>query len=140
MSATIVIIEDNLPDVVLLREALEEHGASYELTVIGDGEAALEYVASLPPGAPLPCLLILDLNLPKRDGIEVLRGIRESAALSRVRVVVLTTSDSPSEREMVEAIGVRAYFRKPVDLDSFMALGGVLKEICQEQAVGPVRG
>ncbi len=140
MSAAIVIIEDNAPDVVLLREALDEHGVSCELTVIGDGEAALDYVASPPAGAPLPCLLILDLNLPKRDGIEVLRGIRESAVLSRVRVVVLTTSDSPSEREMVEAIGVRAYLRKPVDLDSFMALGGLLKEICQEEAAGSARG
>lgn len=130
MKTSIVIIEDNLSDIVLLREALAEHGVDHEALVLEDGEEACRYFAADTLRGSLPCLIILDLNLPKRNGLEVLVALRKSA-FQHVPVVVLTTSDSPHEREAAEALGVRTYLRKPVDFDSFLSLGGILKEICR---------
>jgi CheY-like chemotaxis protein len=127
----ILIVEDNRSDVVLLRHALAEHGVRYEPTLIADGEEAIQFVTG-PPEGGLPSLVILDLNLPKRDGLEVLSAIRASDRLREVPVVILTTSDSPVEQERAERTGVRAYLRKPPDLESFLALGAVLRGICEE--------
>ncbi|MFN3323728.1 MAG: response regulator [Bryobacteraceae bacterium] len=132
MTPTIVIIEDNESDVVLLRHALDEQGLGYEPLVITDGDAALGYVFDPLAAGPLPRLIVLDLNLPKRDGLEVLRAIHASPALVEVPVLVFTTSDSPSEQQTAEAEGVRAYIRKPLDLDGFLLVGSLIREICEE--------
>ncbi len=135
MSSEILIVEDNNSDVVLLRIAFAEHGVDRSMKVLTDGEEAIQYVNATHPDGSLPCLIILDLNLPRRDGMEVLRTIRGSDRFRQVPVVILTTSDSPTERETAEQIGVRAYLRKPVDFDSFLALGKELKGICD--AISP---
>jgi CheY-like chemotaxis protein len=126
----IVLVEDNPSDVFLLRRALEEHGVNYTLAVIRDGEEALKYLGRLESQEEsTPDLLVLDLNLPRHDGIEVLTTCRESPCLRSVPVLVLTSSDSPKERERAEGLGVSAFVRKPITLDEFMAVGGRIRSL-----------
>src|SRR4029077_15364649 len=115
----ILVIEDNPTDVILLREALREHDVRCELDVRDDGEEAFEYFSSV-PAPSTPRLVILDLNLPKRDGIEVLTKYRSTPSLAAMPVVILTTSDSPREQHRAKALGVTAYLRKPADLIGFL--------------------
>lgn len=126
---TIFLAEDNPADVYLLREALAAC-TSDEITVVvaQDGEEALDFVGRRGPfeNAVRPDLIILDLNLPKSDGSDVLRGIRESNELRSVPVVILTSSDSPRDRAAAERLGANHYITKPSDLDAFLALGGQL--------------
>src|SRR5438270_5967132 len=88
--ARIVLIEDNAADVTLVRYALDSQQEPYRLDVLTDGEQALQFVREYASngGEPEPCVLLLDLHLPKNDGFEVLRAIRDAPALSNLRVVV----------------------------------------------------
>lgn len=124
----VLVVEDNRTDVTLLRLAFAEHGIDHELLVLDDGEKALDYVAKLDHGM-LPDLVIVDLNLPKRDGIEVLEKMRSTSALDQIPIVVFTTSDSPREKETIRRIGITAYIRKPTDLDGFLAVGGTIQKL-----------
>lgn len=127
-AARILVIEDNPTDVILLREALREHRVAYDLTVLEDGEAAIDHLSGVNP-ENAPALVILDLNLPKRDGIEVLERYRNTPELTGIPVVVLTTSDSPREQHRAQTLGVAAYLHKPTDLAGFMSLGGTIREL-----------
>lgn len=134
----ITLVEDNPSDVFLLRRALEEHGVSYTLQVVRDGEQALTYLNKLQHGdESAPDLLILDLNLPRHDGIEVLAGCRKSNSLQAVPIIVLTSSDSPKERERAEQLGVTDYVRKPIMLDDFMAVGGRIRRLLESRSAAP---
>jgi CheY-like chemotaxis protein len=126
---TIFLAEDNPADVYLLREALAAESADdIQVVVAQDGEEALDFVERRGAfrDAARPDLIILDLNLPKSDGSDVLRSIRESSELSSIPVVILTSSDSPRDRAAVERLGANHYITKPSDLDAFLALGGQL--------------
>ena len=125
----LLVVEDNPTDALLLRRALTEHGVDYEMVVVGDGEEAIEYLEQC-KGAK-PELIIVDLNLPKEDGIEVLKVYRGSPSFIETLMGILTSSDSPSERQRAEIIGVDAYLRKPIELDAFLALGGTLKKLLE---------
>src|ERR671911_1403628 len=93
----IVVIEDNPAETVLLRHALDEQGEPYVLEVLTDGESALEFVrAHCHECRPEPCLIVLDLHLPRYDGATVLRAIRCAPELAHVKVVVLTSMASPA--------------------------------------------
>lgn len=126
---TIFLAEDNPADVYLLKEALAaESSDDIEVVVAQDGEEALDFVERRGAfrDAAKPDLIILDLNLPKSDGSDVLRSIRESSELSAIPVVILTSSDSPRDRAAAERLGASHYITKPSDLDAFLALGGKL--------------
>jgi CheY-like chemotaxis protein len=123
-------VEDNDADRRLLALALHSQGIPIELHAAHDGEHALEILRTAADGEPcLPDLIILDLNLPKRSGHEVLAAIRQDKVLHRCRVVVLTSSDSPTDREQVEELGIVAYIRKPMGLDGFLNLGAELLKL-----------
>src|ERR1041385_4457938 len=94
----VLVIEDNETDVRLIKEALEKYAVRFELSVISDGQKALEHLKHIAE-SPTPQLIILDLNMPKHDGIEVLVQYRMTVALFDVPIVVLTSSDSPSDRQ-----------------------------------------
>ena len=121
----ILVAEDNPADVYLLREAMSLEGGDVELMIVSDGEQALDYVqrAGQFADAAVPHLVVLDLNLPKSDGSDVLRRIRETPEYSGVPVVVLTSSDSPKDRQTIEDLGASSFITKPSDLDEFLSLG-----------------
>ena len=130
----ILLVEDNTADVLLVREALAQHEVAPDLIVAGDGEQAIQFVNEVESrAAPYPDLVILDLNLPKRQGTEVLRRIRENDAWNRVPVVVLTSSDAPQDRDESTKLGVNLYVLKPGDLAEFLEIGAMLKSILQRQ-------
>jgi DNA-binding response OmpR family regulator len=127
----IIVVEDNPADTLLLRHALDQQPEAYALQVLQDGESALKYVRDhCAQGRPEPCLIILDLHLPKYDGATVLRAIRSHPELASVRVVVLTTMGSPAEKEEVLALGVELYRIKPTNWDEMVELGQQLIDIC----------
>jgi two-component system, chemotaxis family, response regulator Rcp1 len=128
MVTRILVAEDNPADVYLLREAFSLEGQDVELVVVTDGEQALEFVQRQGAfsTAPIPDLIVLDLNLPKSDGSDVLRCIRQTEVYAGVPVVVLTSSDSPRDRKTIESLGASSFITKPSDLDSFLALGRTL--------------
>ncbi|HYP14737.1 MAG TPA: response regulator, partial [Bryobacteraceae bacterium] len=126
----IFLAEDNRGDVLLVREALELGGFTFDLTVRVDGEQASVYFEQIEQGAvPVPDLVLLDLNLPKRTGEILLAHIRQSSVLRDVPVVVVTSSDAPRDRQMVARLGASAYFRKPSSYDDFMQLGSVVRAL-----------
>ena len=125
----IIVVEDNPADVYLLRRALSQAGLQCDLTVIDDGADALAYIQSSAQGGPRPDLAVLDLNLPGHSGIEVLGSVRQSKNLTDLPVVVMTSSASLPERRQVEQLGVSRFITKPHDLNDFLQIGEVLKEV-----------
>ena len=125
----ILLAEDNPADVYLLREALSMQQQAFELTVLTDGEQAINYIDATDDPASAeatPDLIVLDLNLPKNDGSDVLKRIREKPELRQIPVVVLSSSDSSRDRQFAEQLGASSYITKPSDLDGFLSLGKVL--------------
>ncbi len=129
VKARIWVVEDNPPDVILLKHALKTHGVSADLDVIQDGESAIRRLTELAGGSGLPPdLVILDINLPRHDGTEILARIASNRAISGLSVVVMTSSDSPAEHARVQGLGAEL-IRKAVDLDGFLAIGGALRNL-----------
>ncbi len=117
----ILLVEDNPKDEALTLRALRKHNLQAVVVVMRDGVQALDYL--LPPGGdaaePLPQLVLLDLKLPKVDGLEVLRRLRDHERTRMLPVVILTSS--AEERDILEGyrLGTNSYVRKPVDFDEF---------------------
>ena len=120
----ILLVEDNPGDVRLTREALREAKFQNELYVAEDGVEAIAFLRRQGKyaGAVRPDLILLDLNLPRKDGREVLAEIKEDADLKRIPVVVLTTSQA--EADIVRAYNLHAncYINKPVDIEQFLTV------------------
>jgi CheY-like chemotaxis protein len=128
----IVVVEDNPGDVHLLRLALREAGVVCDLRVLEDGAEGMSLARREGRHADrLPDLIVLDLNLPKHDGLEVLAALRAQPAMRAVPVVVFSSSTSPSERARVEELGAEKFLAKPPDLDAFLAVGPMLKALLQ---------
>src|SRR5262245_33658102 len=123
----ILLAEDNPADIYLIREALKHHHVAAELRVATDGKDVLDQIRNT--DTPPPALVILDLNLPRHDGIEVLEVVRATPSLSKIPVVVLTSSDSPRDRLNALHLGATRYIRKPSNLNDFLNLGRVFKEL-----------
>lgn len=125
----IIVVEDNEADVFLLRMALEEAGLPFELNVCSDGPDILRLLDDADTSAaPLPDLLLLDLNLPRCSGEKILQRLRQSSKCGSTPVIVITSSDSPQDRARAAALGA-TYFRKPADLDEFMKIADLVKEV-----------
>jgi two-component system, chemotaxis family, response regulator Rcp1 len=134
--AKIVMVEDNAADVFLLRHALDQHREHYVLDVLRDGEEAIAFVTHHRSAGSHeePCVIVLDLHLPKHDGTAVLKVIRQEPALALVHVVALTTIASPKDEQEVRDLGVRLYRSKPSQVDDWIKLAGEILDICKEQA------
>ncbi len=122
--ADILLVEDNPGDVVLMREALREAEVHNTLHVAPDGREALAFLRreGAYAAAPRPDLILLDLNLPRLNGHEVLAAIKDDPTLRRIPVVMLTTSDAPSDVRAAYDHHVNSYITKPVDLEQFFAV------------------
>jgi CheY-like chemotaxis protein len=128
--ARILLGEDNPADVYLIRTALEEHNPGFTLQVASDGEEVLRIIGEREGLTESGLdLIILDLNLPRHDGLEILQALRRSGHLSDVPVVVLTSSDSPRDRRSASELGAVRFLRKPSSLDQFLNLGASIKEV-----------
>lgn len=137
----ILLAEDNPADVYLIREALSEHGVDYQMRVVSDGRDLLRIITGEERSAETKNLelIILDLNLPRHDGIEILERLRETK-LAHVPVVVLTSSDSPRDRQLATRLGAARFLRKPSGLEQFMSLGAIFKDLLQRHGGGDEHG
>jgi CheY-like chemotaxis protein len=123
----ILLIEDNPADVALLRLAFKSAQLDCELTVIEDGAEAMTYVR----GGRAPDLVVLDLNLPKNDGIEVLEVIRDAPQYAHVPVAILSSSSPARERAKLAPFAISRFITKPPDLDEFLQIGSTLKSVLE---------
>lgn len=117
----ILLVEDNDDDRVLTLRALKEHRVANEVVVAEDGVEALDYLFGPKALAELPQLVLLDLQLPRVDGLEVLRRIRADDRTRNLPVVVLTTSREDRDIVSSYSLGANAYVCKPVDFDEFLS-------------------
>jgi CheY-like chemotaxis protein len=126
---TIVLIEDNPADVILVGEALKAYGVVRPLHVLSNGAAALAFLRSSKAGLRLPALVLLDLNLPKHDGFEILTVLRAQEVLAATPVIVVSSSQNPDDERAVLALGATRYFTKSADLDEFLKLGALIRDL-----------
>jgi two-component system response regulator len=127
----VLLVEDNPGDVDLLRLAFSNAGLDCELTVLDDGGEALAFVRQdgKYAGVSVPDLAILDLNVPKNDGLEILAAMRANPKFAELPVAVLSSSSSPRERAAMEHFHIRRFITKPSDLEEFMRIGSIVKEL-----------
>ena len=118
----ILLVEDSLPDIELTLEALADAKFANKVNVVRDGQEALDYLHAQGEFADrlLPDLVILDLNLPKRSGQEVLADIKGTEELRRIPVAILTTSAAEADVVRSYDLGANCYLTKPVDVEQFM--------------------
>ena len=120
----VLLVEDNPGDIRLTEEAFKEASLDCNLHVVEDGEEALAFLncEGKYKDAPTPDFILLDLNLPKKDGRQVLREIKADRQLKRIPVVVLTTSDADEDILKSYNLSANCYITKPVDLDQFISV------------------
>lgn len=127
--ARVLLVEDDPAHAELIRRALEDHGAAGSVTHVDDGEEALDYLLrrgahAAPGSAPRPDLVLLDLRLPRLDGLRVLEEVRRRAELDDLPVVVLTTSRSSADIRQAYGAGANSYLVKPLDYEGLSRLLG----------------
>jgi CheY-like chemotaxis protein len=127
--ARILVVEDNVADVYLIQEALKEHGVACSLQVAADGRDALQTLTAHAQQGEPPDLILLDLNLPRLSGREVLRRVRSMRGFDSVPIVILTSSSASDDVEEARRLGADEYIVKPGELGAFMAIGATLKAI-----------
>jgi CheY-like chemotaxis protein len=125
----ILLVEDNEGDILLTREALEEARMLSSLSVVHDGKAAVDFLseASKREDKILPDLVLLDVNLPKKNGHEVLKFIKTDLVLKHIPVIMLTTSSSEKDINLAYNNYVNCYITKPVDADDFLNVVAAIK-------------
>ena len=111
-----------------MREVIRTENLPLNIHVVADGQQAIEFIekTETDPDAPCPHLLLLDLNLPKKDGFEVLQRLRTSTTCKDIPVIIITSSDSPNDLQQATALGA-SYFRKPPSYEGFLKLGEILR-------------
>jgi two-component system response regulator len=130
-SKKILLVEDNPDDVALTLRAFKKNGIANEVVIASDGQEALDWLFGQGTHAgrdtaDLPAFVLLDLKLPKVDGMEVLRAIRAQPHTSLLRVIMLTTSREEGDVVESYSLGATSYIRKPVDFDEFIHVVGQL--------------
>ena len=128
---TILIVEDNATDVMLIRRAFAKLNIANALQVVGDGDRAVAYLSGYDEYAdrarfPLPALALLDLKLPRRSGLEVLEWLRAQDRLKRLPVVMLTSSRQLQDVNRAYDLGANSYLVKPVEFDDLQAMLGTI--------------
>lgn len=129
--ARILIVEDNQADVDIIRLALEDKPMEFSIQVVRDGETAMRLLDDMDADESIPCpdVILLDINVPRRDGFAVLRRIRSGDRRRETRVVMLSSSERPSDVKQSEELGAQLYFRKPLNLDDFLKIGDVVIDL-----------
>lgn len=129
-----LIVEDNEADVFLIQEAIEATKLALTLHFATDGEQAVRFFNRVDgdPALPCPALVILDINLPKKRGGEVLKHLRESYRCRKAVVIAVSSSDSARDREEMSRLGADGYFRKPSEYEEFLKLGDIVDRLLEE--------
>lgn len=137
----VLLVEDSAADVRLVEEILSEEKIVIDLDIARDGQEAMEYLQEkLKKNSPnLPDLVILDLNLPRKDGREVLAEIKQHPELCSMPVLVLTTSKSPEDIQNSYKLNANCYVTKPLDLDQFVSLIKAMDEFWFSSVKFPLR-
>lgn len=128
---SILLVEDNEGDIMLTREALEDAKIWVELSVVKDGKEAIDLLNQQGKYADtvLPDMLLLDVNLPKKNGHEVLQYIKENDNLKHIPVIMLTTSSSQKDMELCHKYNANGYITKPLDVDELLAVVAGIKNL-----------
>jgi CheY-like chemotaxis protein len=125
----ILIVEDNPGDARLISEAFKEKRSAHRLVHVTDGQAAIDYLHSaVEEKENRPALILLDLNLPRLHGREVLADIKKHPQLKSIPVVVFTTSRAPEDIQQIYDLNANCYVTKPGDLDHFLEVVGVIQD------------
>jgi CheY-like chemotaxis protein len=129
--ASIVVVEDNPTDVFLIKQAIVHYRLNAKLEIFEDGEDAIRLIARMDADENEPCphLMLLDLNLPRTDGFEVLERLRKSKRCADIPVIVMTSSAAQSDRDKSASLGADAYFQKKVEYDAFLEIGGIIRKL-----------
>jgi CheY-like chemotaxis protein len=120
----VLLIEDHPPDVFLVKEALKTSGIACELTHVKDGQEARAHLENAASASVVPHLIFLDLNVPKMEGLELLKIIRGQPRFAEVPVAVLTSSRDQSDQDRAHRLGANVYITKPVDFLEFLRVVG----------------
>jgi CheY-like chemotaxis protein len=128
----IFLAEDSRADAYLIELALQEHGISFELLTVFDGEEALKAVGGFGGGGPCPDIALIDQNMPREDGGAVMRLIRKHPDCSSIPIIIMSSAESKNDQCMVEQFGA-VFFRKPNNLPAFLELGALTKSLLATQ-------
>ena len=123
----ILLVEDNPVDIDLTKRAFQKRNFINPVNIARDGEEALEFMQRWEKGDPLPLIILLDLKLPKVDGLEVLRQIKNNEEFKTIPVVVLTSSSEDRDIKTAYQYGANSYIVKPVDFEKFMAVASEIE-------------
>lgn len=129
--ARVLVVEDNRSDVFLLQRALNHQNFAFELTHLADGGEALAFIRreGAYVDAPIPDLILVDLNLSKYDGEDILREIRGAKHLAGILVCAWSSSESGRDRTRLMDLGVAQFVTKPAGLDQFLEIGKLIKDL-----------
>ncbi len=127
----ILLVEDNNSDVFLIREAITDAEVEADLHVLSDGESAVRFIdkANTDNATPCPSLIMLDLNLPRKGGIEVLEHIRRCPKFCDALILIVTSSGSENDRRTTSELRVNGYFRKPSSYEAYCKIGKIVKDL-----------
>jgi chemotaxis family two-component system response regulator Rcp1 len=128
----VFLAEDNRADVYLVELALKEEDLPFTMRLACDGEEALRAVAEFGETEPVPDIALLDLNLPRHDGDQVLRSLRNHPHCATTPIVIMTSSDSVRDRDTAGQYQA-VFFSKPSDLTGFLELGRLVKTLCEQR-------
>jgi two-component system, chemotaxis family, response regulator Rcp1 len=138
---TLLLIEDNLGDIRLMHEALQQNESNLTLEVVRDGVEALRYLKKESPyeKKPVPDIILLDLNLPRWDGCEVLRRIKSDELLRKIPVIVLTTSNAAQDVISAYDLHANCFIDKPIDYDGFLHILRQIETFWLKTSILPTR-
>ncbi len=138
----LLLVEDSPADVFLVREAMQEAGIDFNMEVAEDGERAIHIIDQVDNGSASSCpnFIVLDRNLPRKTGDEVLKRVRRSPKCGNIPVVVITSSDVKAERDHALSLGATEYFCKPSNLGEFMQLGKLIRALHERNSANFVAG
>ena len=128
---TVLLVEDNPTDLFVISEVLAASGLDLTVHAVKNGHDALLYLQALnqDENASCPALVLLDLNLPRVGGAEVLKELRRNSRCNRTPVIVVTSSAASADRVNATELGADGYFQKPADLAAYMELGGLITRV-----------
>ena len=139
---TVLLVEDNPRDIRLIQRAMSQAGLGCDLRVVRDGDEAVAYLGQCgayvePETAPRPDLILLDLNLPRMSGLEVLQHCKRDHQLRALPIVVLTTSEHPDDVRRAYEAGANAYLHKPVEFARFTEIMSQLSSFWLDMVIPP---